>query len=241
MLLHLRRSLTSSKAYLIIGLALPLLVTILFFLVGRRMSASTIELTYGLPATAGGGGVLVYSLVPSVIPVAAVIGTFSPLLLFVNDRSRGVYEYLLAFGRKPSDIFAGLIISVLVLSAVVVAVPVAVAASLVYSAAPMLLGPFTTEILVYTLPMGMIAPLFISGIAVMWVALTRRVQFVNSPIGLAPIFGLLPVVGVLMFSEFDRGANTTLPLAIVSAAMAAATIALFILASRALGGERFIV
>lgn len=240
-LLHLRRSVATSKAYLIFGLALPLLMTVLFFVIGNREHASALAAAYGLPPSTSGGGILVYTFIPSVIPLAAVIGSFSPLLVFVNDRSRGVYEYLLAFGRKPAEIFIGLVISVIVLSVALIAVPVAVAGSLIYISSGALLGRLMTEILVYSLPVGFVAPLFISAISVMWVSLTKRMQFVNSPIGIAPLFGLLPVVAVLLFAEFDRGANLTLPLAFVAAGMAAATVVLFAIASSALGGERFIV
>lgn len=238
--LHLRRSLASSKVYIVIGLVLPMLFTGLLYYEGRSLSPSAIQTLYDLPGNAGGGAVLLSVLLPSMIPLVVVIGTFSPLLLFVNDRSRGVYEYLLALGKKPSDIFLGLVISVISIASFLVAVPLAVAAALIYVSGPVLLPGFMVEAAIYVVPMSLIAPLFITGIAATWVSLTKRMQFVNSPIGVAPLFGLAPIVLVLLLSQFVR-LDRLLILGAVTVAMTIATALIFILASRLLGGERFIV
>lgn len=239
-LLHLKRSLTSSRAYLIIGLVIPLIMIGTLYVTVRGTGGSALAERYGLPTSASAGAILLYSIVPAVIPLGAVIGSFSPLLLFVNDRSRGVYEYLLAFGKKPSDIFAGLVVSVVVISTILVIVPFCLTLGLIWMDAPVLVGPFLIEGAIYAIPMSYIVPLFITGIAAIWVSLTKRVQFVNSPIGVAPMFGLLPVMVVLVVSEFT-GKYTLLLTAAVSVVMIVATVLMFALASKLLRGERFIV
>ncbi len=240
-MLHLKRSLTSSRSYLILGLAIPIMVMLLLFLEGRSIPGSTIARTYGLPASTSGGAVLVATLAPAIIPLAAVIGSFSPLLLFVNDRSRGVYEYLLAYGKKPSDIFSALILSVLIISVILTTVPLTLSAVLIYLTGPFLLPPFADEAVIYVLPVSLVAPLFVSGIAATWVSLTKRVQFVNSPIGIAPMFGLAPVLLVLLISQLDRGKDVLIVMGVASVLMVVATAAIFLLAARLLRGERFIV
>lgn len=239
-LLHLRRSLTSSRAYLIIGLVIPLIMIGTLYLTVRGAGSSALAARYGLPSSVGAGAILLYSIVPAVIPLGAVIGSFSPLLLFVNDRSRGVYEYLLAFGKRPSDIFASLVVSVVVISTILVAVPFCITLVLIWLEGPVLVGPYLIEGAIYSIPMSFIVPLFITGIAAIWVSLTKRVQFVNSPIGVAPMFGLIPVMIVLVVSEFTAR-YTLLLTAAVSLAMVIATISMFVLASKLLKGERFIV
>ena len=238
--IHLRRSLTSSRAYLVIGLALPLLMIAISVLAGRS-SSPALALQLGLPASVNASAALLYLLLPTMIPLAAVIGSFSPLLLFVNDRSRGVYEYLLAFGKRPRDIFSGLVVSVVAICAILLAVPAALGAILVALEGPALLPAFALEVAVYSLPMGFLAPLLVTGIAALWISLTKRIQFVNSPIGIAPMFGMLPVIVVLIAAEFLGPANAFLLTAVVSASTAAVTAAIFVLAGRLLGGERFIV
>lgn len=239
--LHLRRSLTSGKAYLILGLVIPMIFIATLYSAGRTMSSSVIEKTYGLPPSVSGGAILVATLVPTLIPLATVIGSFSPLLLFVNDRSRGVHEYLLAYGKKPSDIFLALVVSVIAISAILLAVPLLVAFGLIYATGQILVGQFVEECIVYVLPVGFVTPLFISGISAIWVSLTKRVQFVNSPIGIAPMFGLLPVVVILIISEIERGREALLFTGIASVLLVAATATIFVLASKLLRGERFIV
>ena len=240
-LLHLRRSLTSSRAYLILGLVIPMIFIVSMYSAGRGMSPSVIEKTYGLPPSVSGGAILVATLVPTLIPLATVIGCFSPLLLFVNDRSRGVHEYLLAYGKKPSDIFLALVVSVIAISAILLAVPLLVSFVIVYVSGHILVGAFIEECIVYVLPVGFVTPLFISGISAIWVSLTKRVQFVNSPIGIAPMFGIVPVLVILLVSEIERGSDVLLFTGIASALMVAATVAIFALASKLLRGERFIV
>ncbi len=236
-LMHLRRSLLSGRAYLILGLAMPLLVILLLYFTGRSVEGGKL----GFPSSVGGGAVIVALMAPAVIPLATVIGSFSPLLLFVNDRSRGVHEYLLAFGKKPGDIFSALLVSVIVISAILVIVPITAVMVMLYISGPLLLSGFLLETAVYVVPMGFIVPLFISGIAAMWVSLTKRTQFVNSPIGIAPLFGLAPIMLVLMINEFVGPANRVILTGVITVLMTVATVAIFILASRLLSGERFIV
>lgn len=239
-LLHLKRSLTSSRAYLILGLLIPLLMIAVLFISVRGGESAALATRYGLPASVSAGAILLYSLVPAIIPLGAVIGSFSPLLLFVNDRSRGVYEYLLAFGKRPSDIFTGLVVSVIVISTILVAVPFCLTLVLIWIDGPVLVVPYLIEGAIYAIPMSYISPLFITGIAAIWVSLTKRSQFVNSPIGIAPIFGMAPIMAVLLVSEFT-GSYTLLLTAAASAIMTVATLMIFVLASRLLRGERFIV
>ena len=238
--IHLRRSLTSSRAYLVLGLALPLLMIAVSVLAGRS-SSSALALQLGLPASVKASAALLFLLLPTMIPLAAVIGCFSPLLLFVNDRSRGVYEYLLAFGKRPGDIFSGLVVSVLAICGILLAVPIVLGTFLFAVDGPVLLPAFALEVAVYSVPMGLLAPLLVTGIAALWVSLTKRIQFVNSPIGIAPMFGMLPVLVVFIASEFVGAGNILLLTAVVSGLTAVVTAAIYVLASRLLGGERFIV
>ncbi|MGP8077799.1 MAG: hypothetical protein ACLQD8_00920 [Thermoplasmata archaeon] len=129
---------------------------------------------------------------PFVLPIFVVMGSMGAMVVFTNDRIKGVLEYLLAYGYTPRRLFVTFLLTALALSAVVlsVAVGVGVGASLIRG------HPFTTQfatlLFLYAIPMSIASPAFAATVGMLWTSLSSPRAGMNSPIGLIPLIGILP-------------------------------------------------
>ena len=61
------------------------------------------------------GGTTYDSSFPFLLPIFGVVGSMGALVVFTNDRVKGVLEYLLAYGLSPRAIFANVLAAALVM------------------------------------------------------------------------------------------------------------------------------
>ncbi len=154
---------------------------------------SVISVVLGLSLALSPGSAFA-STFPFLLPIFVVVGSMGAMVVFTNDRIKGVLEYLLAYGYAPRRLFVTFLFAALALSAVVLSV--ALAAGLgVY----LIRGhPFTTQLatllVLYAIPMSIVSSAFAATVAMLWTSLASPRAGMNSPIGLIPLIGILPSV-----------------------------------------------
>jgi hypothetical protein len=132
---------------------------------------------------------LVALILPFIAPVFTVVGTMMAPALYSEDRENGFFEFILSstkFGTK--DIFWSIILTALIVGIfiiVITVVEILIVVIILNGTVPSL---FLNELLIYTIPISIIAVLIGTSISFVSQALIKRVTFVNSPAGLAPVF-----------------------------------------------------
>ncbi|MDP7976073.1 MAG: hypothetical protein RAK25_02880 [TACK group archaeon] len=144
---------------------------------------------------------LLSSTYTTLIALFCAVGSMGPLILFTADRDRGVLEYLMGVGANPSTFFASTTLSALVLVTMIRIPLVALSAALIY-----FLNGSIPYLYLYDLAYFSISASYVSvsleAIAGMtWSALTRRRAGMNTPIGVAPLIGLIPVL-IVFYAQF---------------------------------------
>jgi len=129
---------------------------------------------------------------PFVLPILVVVGSMGAMVVFTNDRIKGVLEYLLAYGYSPPRLFVTFLLAALALSAVVLTVAVTVGLGVYLARGHPLTYQFATLLAVYTVPMSLVSPAFAATAGMFWTSLSSPRAGMNSPIGLIPFIGILP-------------------------------------------------
>ena len=206
--LYLRRYMKEGRAFFLIGIVLPLFFLIIFTVVGERSSSGSSAVA--LKAFAQSMGLqnvslyLVALILPFIAPVFTVVGTMMAPALYSEDRENGFFEFILSSTRfETKDIFWAIILTAVIVAAVTIAIAVAEILVVFLALNGSVPSLFMRELLIYTVPISIIAVLIGTSIAFASQALTKRMTFVNSPAGLAPVFGVVVAVVPLFFSVFS--------------------------------------
>ncbi len=206
--LYLRRYMREGRAFFFIGIVLPLFFLIIFTVVGERSSGGAGAAA--LKAFAQSMGLrdvslyLVALILPFIAPVFTVVGTMMAPALYSEDKENGFFEFILSSTRfETRDIFWAIILTALIVGIITIAIAVVEILIVVFSLNGSVPSLFLKELLIYTIPISVIAVLIGTSIAFVSQALTRRMTFVNSPAGLAPVFGVIIAVIPLFFSIFS--------------------------------------
>jgi hypothetical protein len=143
------------------------------------------------------GGTAFASAFPYVLPLFAVVGSMGSIVVFTNDRLKGVLEYLLAYGESPRRIFVNVLAASLVLVTVVMAVALGIGIGIFVGRGHALTSDFLELIGLYSIPMCYASAAFAATVCMFWTSLSSPRTGINSPIGLAPFFGILPSITTL--------------------------------------------
>jgi hypothetical protein len=178
----IRRSVSFGRVYLGMGVLLPLIAILPIA---------------QAPASGSQAAALVGEIPALTIPLFAVIGSIGGLLVFTSDRNKGVYEYLIAYGVDPSTIFWSTIAATLCL------VSIPLAAGVAESLLALALGngvsvALVELILFYSIPLSFASAAFMCATGMIWSSLTTQMAGVNSPVGIAPVLGISPVLVVFL-------------------------------------------
>ena len=206
--LYLRRYVREGRAFLLLGIILPLFILIVFTIVGERSTGgSGAEALKAFAQSLGLRNISLYLvaiILPFIAPVFTVVGTMMAPALYSEDRENGFFEFILSSTKfKTSDIFWAIILTAVIVGAVTITIAIGEILSvflLLNGSVPSL---FLRELLVYTAPISIIAVLIGTSIAFISQALTKRMTLVNSPAGLSPVFGVIVAVIPLFFSVFS--------------------------------------
>jgi uncharacterized membrane protein YhfC len=192
---NFKRALSFGSVYLILGLALS-------FLLGVVLSG-TASVSDDVP-------LVVSQMFPMMAPVCAVVGSFGGLMVFVSDRTKGVYEYLIAYGVSVYEILWSTLLVTLGLVTVVLGVSLTgnIAITLLMGGS---IQPAIIEmLLIYTIPISYASVAFMTMAGMIWSSLTARIPGVNSPIGICTLIGAGPTLVVFILSTFLSGSNNFL-------------------------------
>lgn len=217
------RSITLGRTYIIAGLAYVIVLTLVLGSEGRSSFESAI---------------------PLLLPIFGVLGSLGALTAFTNDRIKGVFEYLIAYGVTPRALFtnflvAGLLTVTLVLG---ITLPLVLGASLAFFGS--ISWYFVGLLALYSLPMCYASAGFASQVGMYFTALSSPRGGMNSPLGIIPLVGMAPslvtliAVGVVG-SAFGTGAIlVVLVVALLAIAVMVGT--LLALVGRLVRHERFL-
>ncbi|WP_449462319.1 hypothetical protein PQ610_06920 [Tardisphaera miroshnichenkoae] len=238
-----RRSLTYGNSYLIISYVLLFVFLAILSLVHAPASKETssalgkIATYYGLHSVSA---LLLSSTYTTLIPLFCIVGSMGPMMIFTADRDKGVLEYLMSAGANPSTFFASTTVASLGLVTILLVPAVAASTAVVYLSNGGLPHLYLENLTYFSIPMAYATVALESVAGMTWSALTRRRPGMNSPIGIAPVIGLVPIL-IVIYAEFFVPAPL-IPV-LVLAVSAATVISLVIVTSAALSrlaGERFL-
>ena len=182
-----RRGMSFGRVYLVMAAVIPLFI-------GQLLTGVNV------PAAASAPPIVSESF-PHMLPVFAAMGGVGALMVFVSDKSKGVYEYLIAYGVSVYDIFWSTVLATLGLVSIVLAVALGGTAAFTLATGGSVPAGEVELLLLYSIPLSYAAAAFMSMSGMVWSFLTSRIAGVNSPVGLAPILGLMPVMLVLILSS----------------------------------------
>lgn len=196
------------RAYFLIGIVLPLFLLVIFTVVGQRSSGgSGAEVLKAFAQSLGLRDTSLYLvalILPFIAPVFTVVGTMMAPALYSEDRENGFFEFILSSTKyETRDIFWAIVLTAVIVAAITIVIAISEILAVVFALNGGVPELFLRELLVYTAPISIIAVLIGTCIAFASQALTKRITVVNSPAGLAPVFGVVVAVIPLFFSVFS--------------------------------------
>lgn len=204
----IRRAIVTGRTYLIVGIVATLL--------------------YGLIFAATSGPVFSEAF-PLLLPVFGVTGGLGSLLVFTNDRVKGVLEYLMAYGVSPRRVFANFLLASLTLTTIVMAVTVPASLGLFLARGNHITAGLLALLGLYGIPMAFASVAFASTLGIFWTSLSSPRTGMNSPLGVLPIIGIAPSLATL-FAALTFKATTAIPfLAITGTSLGLVAVAVVVL------------
>lgn len=189
-----RRALSYGKLYLIIGTVFS------FIIVGPTVASVHLAPSSANVSSKAVGSAVALAIPGLMLPLFGVMGSMGSLMVFVSDKDKGVYEYLIAYGVDVSRIFWSIVLASIGLASIVLVISVsATLAIMEVLGAPMTMN-FLELLGFYVVPITFATTAFINMIGMIWSSLTKRMAGVNSPVGLAPIIGMAPIIAVFVSS-----------------------------------------
>jgi hypothetical protein len=181
-----RRSLVLGRRYLVIGLAYSLVLTV-------ALGTSAAKSSSGASSFA--------ATVPILLPIFAVLGSMGGMVAFSNDRVKGVFEYLIAYGLSPRRLFTNSLMASLGVMAVQVGVSVALALGLSVALWHGIIVSLVELLFLYTVPMAVVSTALACIVGMYWTVVSSPREGMSSPIGLIPFVGIAPSALTLIVVE----------------------------------------
>jgi hypothetical protein len=135
---------------------------------------------------------------PLVLPVFGATGSMGALSVFTSDRIKGTLEYLLAYGISPRRLFGEVLAASVVLVTIILSVGVSAGVGVYLARGNPWNETLTLGLGLYALPMTYASAAFATTVGMYWTALSSPRTGMNSPVGVAPLLGVLPPVAVLI-------------------------------------------
>ena len=169
---------------------------------------------------------------PLFVPIFGVVGSMGGLVVFTSDRTKGVLEYLIAYGYSPRRLFANVLLTTLVLVSIVVVIGVSVSLGVYFAEGHTVTSNLAIGMGVYAVPMTYVCAAFASTVGVYWTALSSPRMGINSPVGLIPFIGILPALAtifVIVAMTLSGPLSTGTLLLVLGSAMGLVTIVVIVL------------
>ncbi|MGC2035377.1 MAG: hypothetical protein WA761_08040 [Thermoplasmata archaeon] len=208
----------------------------LYFAIGTAIS---LVLTLALLATARHGAAFVTTF-PLEVPLFAVLGSQGGLMTFSSDRTKGVFEYLIAYGVRTRTLFINGLLSTAAMAGVILGLSLLVGLGVASADGVALTQDLWKSLAFYTIPMGLAGAMFTATIGMTWSSVSTPRTGLNSPVGFAPMLGIAPVIIVLLVAEKAPTAEFYYVTVGAAVAIIAAVVGLLAMSARLMGRERFL-
>ncbi|MCL1976875.1 MAG: hypothetical protein FWG55_02025 [Candidatus Bathyarchaeota archaeon] len=189
---NFKRAISFGSIYLILGIAVS-------FLLGGSISVTGSTSTEASSFTS--------QFLPLMLPVSVVMSSLGGLMVFVSDRTKGVFEYLIAYGVNVYEILWSTLLVTFGLVTIVLGVSIAGNITLFLLMGGSIPFAMIELFLIYTIPVSYASVAFMCMAGMIWSSLTRRIPGVNSPVGISAILGIGPNIAVLILSRFFVGSD----------------------------------
>lgn len=216
-----RRGMRAGRIYLVFGLAISLILTVVLLRSARGGAA--FEMTF-----------------PLEVPLFATLGGMGGIMLFVSDRSKGVLEYVISYGVRPGRLFLNYLLTSAGLSTLILGVLLAVGLGAFAGTGHSISMDLEHAILGYTLPMTYASALFAATCGMVWSTISSPRVGLNSPVGIAPLLGIAPPVIVLILAETAPKADYYDVTVGAAVGFIVAVFALLGASARLMGRERYL-
>jgi hypothetical protein len=216
-----RRTISVGWLYFAIGIFFSLVLSVILIFVTKSPTAFSVAF-------------------PLEVPLFAVLGSIGALMTFTSDRTKGVFEYLIAYGIRPSALFAYGLIAAAVMSGVIVGVELGIGIGLASIHHVVLTSDFWMTLELYSIPMCFAGALFVAIVGMIWASVSSPRAGLNGPVGFAPMIGIGPVVVILLISETVPSTYYYWVTGGGALAIVAAVVGLLVASSRLMGRERFL-
>ena len=177
---------------------------------------------------------------PLELPFFATLGSMGGLMTFTSDRTKGVFEYLIAYGLRPRTLFADGLLATASMSAIILGLSLTVGLGAAISRGVAFTVDFWQTIAFYTVPMSFAGGLFISTVGMIWSSVSTPRTGINSPIGIAPMLGIAPSLLVFIVAEAAPKMYFYYITSGAAVAIIVAVVGLLALSARLMGRERFL-
>ncbi len=175
----IRRSFVAGRVFFIVGLLY------VFFL--------SSALSFSGPSSFG-------SAFPIILPIFTVLGAVGGLTVFSNDRIKGTFEYLLAYGVRPRRIFTEILITSLAMVTIELALSLALGLGIYLALGNALTADLFVGLALYAIPESYACTALMAIVGAFWTSFSSPRAGLNSPVGFAPAFGILPQIVTLILS-----------------------------------------
>ncbi len=225
---NFKRAANVGKIYLLMSIAVSIFISLEFLAVSRLGSASSGAVPSSISA-----------LPALILPAFTVIGSFGSLMIFVSDKDKGVYEYLIAYGINTSKIFWSIVLATIGLVSIVLCIDIVLNLAISLYAGSVTLQ-YVELLIFYVVPISYAVSIFMSVVGMIWSFLARRRTGINSPVGVVSIIGIVPVFAVLLVSFIIPSRYTILFAGLVSVALFVAVGLVLRVSSTKMVRERFL-
>jgi hypothetical protein len=227
---NFKRAISFGSIYLILAIAMS-------FLTGGLING----LISGVDSASIDSPLFVSQIFPLMLPMYVVLGSFGGLMVCVSDRTKGVFEYLIAYGVNVYEIFWSTLIVTLGLVTIVLGISLTGNIAILLLMGGSLQPAMIELLLIYTIPISYASVAFMAMAGMIWSSLTARIPGVNSPIGICTLLGLGPVLVVLLLSTFFAGSgNFLLLVGGVTLILVALVVTMMIVANKRMNRERLL-
>ncbi|MGI0131399.1 MAG: hypothetical protein ACREEC_14830 [Thermoplasmata archaeon] len=215
----IRRAFIAGKFYVAIATAVSLILALVLVRNPHHLFASTFPLE---------------------APLFATLGSLGGLMIFAGDRTKGVFEYLIAYGVKPVTLFVNGLLASIAVSTVVLGGILLVGLGIFYGSGGATTLDLEKTLGLYTVPMTYAGTTFLTTAGMYWSSLASPRMGVNSPVGIAPLLGIAPTILILIIAESSPTSQYYYITAGGAGAVAGLSLILLALSGKLMSRERFL-
>ncbi|HTT26682.1 MAG TPA: hypothetical protein VMH90_06970, partial [Thermoplasmata archaeon] len=146
-----RRSLALGRIFVVVGVAYVLVLSV--------------ALSFTAASSFG-------SAFPIFLPIFGALGSLGGLMVFSNDRTKGVFEYLIAYGISPRQLFVNALVASLLLETLVLALFLGLGVGVFVASGHAITVELVVSLSIYSVPMSYASTAFATTVGIYWTSLS---------------------------------------------------------------------